>query len=322
MRLRKSIIAGAISITISQLAISQRAYRAYTKEISIITDNDNYLIQKRDGYYTNGFYFTYQHLVQPKDPRTQKVIMRYELGQMIFNPYKYSITDPEQMDRPFAGYLYLKATRSRFFAKGNNLQYGLAAGVMGPSSRAAQTQRSYHNLINIYQVHGWGYQLKDEVGVNLYAQYTHPLSAPPARRQIVDLHAIARANLGNTFTNATAGLLFRIGPMEKSSQSVSWSSRLHSLKPDYIRRMELFLFFQPEIMAQGYNATLQGGLFRKDKGPVTVPLQRMVYQHRIGIAWARGRYSAIIADVHRTKEAKSMRRKENYGSVQVSYRIR
>jgi lipid A 3-O-deacylase len=321
MLLRKSIIAGVISITVSQLALSQRLSRAYTKEISVITDNDNYLIQKRDGYYTNGFYFSFQHLVQPKDPRTQKATMRYELGQMIFNPYKYSITDPENMDRPFAGYLYLKATRSRFFAKGNNLQYGLAVGVIGPASRAEQVQKSYHNLINIYEVRGWGYQLKNEAGLNLYAQYTHPISAPPGQGQIVDLHAVARANLGNTFTNATAGLLFRIGPMERSSQSVLWNSRLHSSTPGYIRRSELFLFFQPEIMVQGYNATLQGGLFRNDKGPVIATLQPVLYQQKLGIAYAKGRFSVVVADVHRTREAKHMRRKENYGSIQVSYRL-
>lgn len=322
MRLRKTIIASVVSITVSQLAISQRSYRSFTKEISVITDNDNYLIQKRDGYYTNGFNFSFQHLVQPKNARTQKVMMRYELGQMIFNPYKYSITQPEQMDRPFAGYLYLKATRSRFFAKGNNLQYGLAAGVLGPASRAAQVQRSYHKLIHIYEVLGWDYQVKNELGVNLHAQYTYPVLAPPTREQIVDLNAVAKVNLGNTFTNATAGLLFRIGPMEKSSQSVLWNSRLHSSKPIYLHRFELFLFFQPELMVQGYNATLQGGLFRNDKGPVTATPEPLVYQQRIGLAYARGRISAIIADVHRTKEAKSMRRAENYGSVQISYRIR
>lgn len=322
MLLRKSIIAGISFITISQLAIGQRGNNSFTKEISTITDNDNYLIQKRDGYYTNGFYFSFQQLARPKNPRTQKAIMRYELGQMIFNPYKYSIVEPEQMDRPFAGFLYVKATRSRFFAKGNNFQYGVSAGILGPGSRASQVQRSYHKLIHIYEVLGWDYQLKNEVGVNLYAQYTHPISAPPTREQIVDLHAVGRASLGNTFTNATAGLLFRIGPMEKSSQSVLWNSRLHYSKPDYIRRSEFFIFFQPEVMVQAYNATLQGGLFRKDKGPVTAPLQPVLYQQRIGIAYARGRISAIIADVHRTKEAKSMRRAENYGSVQVAYRMK
>lgn len=321
MRLLQSIITGAIALAFSQLALGQDGQRAFTKEISAITDNDNYLLQKRDGYYTNGFYFSYQYLARASDPRTQKAIMRFELGQMIFNPYKYSITRPAEMDRPFAGYLYLKATRSRFFARGNNLQYGLAAGIMGPGSRASQVQRAYHKLIRIYEVPGWGYQLKNEVGVNLYAQYTHPLFAPPRPAQIIDLHAVARANLGNTFTNATAGFLLRIGKMENSAQSVSWNSRLHAAKPVYRGKAEFFIFFQPEVMVQGYNATLQGGLFRSDKGPVTVPLQPVLYQQRVGIAYAQGRFSVVLADVHRSKEAKGMRRKENYGSVMVGYRL-
>lgn len=322
MQLRKIITTLVISITVCQVAYSQSTYTAYTKEISVTTDNDNYLIQKRDGYYTNGFYFSFQHLVKPRSVATQKAIMRYELGQMIFNPYKYSITLPEFMDRPFAGYLYVKATRSRFFARDNNLQYGLAVGILGPGSRAEQVQRSYHRLINIYEVLGWGYQLKNEIGVNVQAQYTHPITQPPTRKRIIDLQAIGKASLGNTFTNATAGFLFRIGAMEKSSQSVLWSSRLHYSAPDYTRKREFFLFIQPEVMVQGYNATLQGGMFRKDKGPVTASLQPVLYQQRIGFTYAGPRFSLIVADVHRGKEAKSMRRPENYGSVQLAYRIR
>ena len=60
--------------------------KAFKREISLISDNDNYNVQKRDGYYTNGFNFSFQKLAVPYDPRTQKVIMRYEIGQKIFNP--------------------------------------------------------------------------------------------------------------------------------------------------------------------------------------------------------------------------------------------
>src|SRR5689334_10267948 len=109
-----------VLVLLGQWAAAQERRNYFTKEAILLTDNDNYLVQKRDGYYTNGFYFALQQLTRKP---THKVIMRYELGQMIFNPYKYSITQPENMDRPFAGYLYVKATRSRFFATGANLQY-------------------------------------------------------------------------------------------------------------------------------------------------------------------------------------------------------
>lgn len=304
---------------LTQTVNAQTRRNHFTKEIIVTSDNDNYLVQKRDGYYTNGFYLSLQHLA--KGNTGEKVIMRYELGQMIFNPYKYSVTDPEQMDRPFAGYLYAKASRSRFLRNGANLQYSLSVGTIGKSSGAQQTQRVYHDLINIYRVEGWGYQLKDEIGLNLGAQYFHPLTGKLAPGQVIDLHAVGKANLGNTFTNATAGVLLRIGLLENADQSVAWNSRLHNTDPQFRHRSEFFAFYQPEAMLQLYNATLQGGMFRNDKGPVTADVEPWVYQHRVGLMYAIGRVSTALAIVHRTKEARSMRRSENYGSIQLSYRF-
>jgi lipid A 3-O-deacylase len=316
------VIPGILTILLSQLLYGQARPTRFTREISLVTDNDNYLLQKRDGYYTNGFYFSFQHLNTKKKGEDAKLITRYEIGQMIFNPYKYSITDPELMDRPFAGYLFVKASRSRFFQTGANFQYGLSVGVLGSASGAEEVQRSYHKLIHIYEVRGWGYQLKNEPGLNLQLQYSHPLTGLLKPRQAVDLHAIGKANAGNTFTNASAGLLLRIGLMENSTQSVAWNSRLHYDQPSYLHSLELFIFYQPEAMLQIYNATLQGGLFRNDKGPVTADIEPWLYQHRMGLMFARRRFSLALGVIHRTKEAKHMRRKENYGSILLNYRIK
>ena len=319
---RSRTIAVSIATLLSQLVVAQDLHRHFSKEVSLISDNDNYLVQKRDGYYTNGFFLSLQHVATKNKHPQEKVIMRYELGQLIFNPYKYSITDPEKMDRPFAGYLFVKANRSRFFQNGSNLQYNLSVGVLGKASGAEQTQRIYHNIINIYPVEGWGYQLKNELGLNLGAQYTYPLSGELRSQQFIDLHAIGRGSLGNTFTNAVAGLMLRIGVLEKAEQSVAWNSRLHNSDPDYFHTHELFAFYQPEGMLQLYNATLQGGAFLKDKGPVTADIEPWLYQHRVGIMYAARRTSAVLAIVHRTKEARHMRRAENYGSIQLSYRFK
>ena len=296
--------------------------RTFTREVSFITDNDNYTLQKRDGYYTNGFNFAFQHISIPHSPRTQKAIMRYEIGQMIFNPYKYSVTDPEFMDRPFAGYLFAKVTRSRFFKNDANLRYGIMVGVLGPASGAQAVQRKYHNLINIYEVRGWDYQLKSEASANLQAQYSHPLAGRPAKGVAADLHAVTSGSLGNAFTNATMGVLFRVGFIEHAEESVQWNSRLHHSGPTYLHKHEFFLFFKPEAMFQAYNATLQGGLFREDKGPVLAELNPWMYQHRIGMMYAGRSLSASFAIVHRTREAKHMYRKENYGSIGIALRVK
>lgn len=317
----KQIIAIMI-VFLSQLgATAQKKSQGHSKEISFTTDNDNYLLQKRDGYYTNGFYFSFQHLGAPAKQADGKLILRYEIGQMIFNPYKYSVIFPTEMDRPFAGYLYAKFSRSKFYRNSSNLQYGISAGVLGNASGAKATQRRYHDLINIYDVEGWTYQLKNEIGVNLSGQYSYPLSGKLRESGAVDVNGIVKASLGNTFTNGVAGILFRVGRLADPSRSVAWNSRISKQGSEPVDRTEFFVFFQPEVMYQVYNATLQGGLFRDDPGPVTAPLEPWVYQHRVGLMFAAHRYSAVLAVVHRTREASSMRRKENYGSVMFGYRF-
>ena len=296
--------------------------RTFKKEISLISDNDNYNLQKRDGYYTNGFNLAFQHIAVPHHRYTQKAIMRYEVGQMIFNPRKYSITDPAEMDRPFAGYLYMKLTRSRVFKNGSNLQYGLMLGLLGPPSGAQSVQRKYHQLINIYEVRGWGYQLKSEASLNLQARYTYPLLGRPRKGISADLHAVTKGSLGNAFTNVAGGFLFRVGIIEKTQESAAWNSRIHRVAPSYLNHREVYLFFQPEALYQAYNATVEGGMFREDKGPVVARLNPWLYQHRLGLVYAWRAFTASIAVVHRTREVKYQYRKENYASVGVSFLMR
>ena len=321
MNCLRRIIAALVVMTMCQWAHGQ-AERTFKQEISLVSDNDNYNLQKRDGYYTNGFNLSFQHLGIPHSSRTQKVITRYEIGQMIFNPRKYSITDPALMDRPFAGYLYVRVSRSRFFKNMANLKYGLMLGLLGPPSGAQSVQRSYHKLINIYEVRGWGYQLKSEPSINLQAQYTHPLLGRPRQGFSADLHAVTKASLGNAFTNASGGVLFRIGFIENANESAAWNSRLHTSTSSYLNHHEAFLFFQPEALYQAYNATMEGGLFREDKGPVVAELNPWLYQHRLGLMYVWRAFSVSFATIHRTREVKNQYRKENYASIGVNYRMR
>lgn len=60
----------------------------YNKELSIITENDNYNFTLKDRYYSNGFFIRFNWLSNnPANDRVLKTIHRTEAGQMIFNPY-------------------------------------------------------------------------------------------------------------------------------------------------------------------------------------------------------------------------------------------
>ena len=58
------------------------------KELAFTTDNDAFLLQKKDAYYTNGVYIQYRFA----DTHTvRKKIHAFEIGQMIFTPLDGSV---------------------------------------------------------------------------------------------------------------------------------------------------------------------------------------------------------------------------------------
>src|SRR5688572_6725493 len=104
----KSIIVTLLLVSCFALVHGQDTAAVYTKEITIITENDNYNFSKKDRYYSNGLFLRYQWLTKrPLSSRLATKLHRIELGQMIFNPRlnRRSLEQVlEQQDRPYAGW--------------------------------------------------------------------------------------------------------------------------------------------------------------------------------------------------------------------------
>src|SRR4051812_8497514 len=61
--------------------------QTHTTEVGLQTDNDAYLAQGSDRYYTNGFFLFYRHALPVVESTSLKnKIVGLELGQKIFNP--------------------------------------------------------------------------------------------------------------------------------------------------------------------------------------------------------------------------------------------
>ena len=86
-------------------------------EMGAQTDNDSYLLQGSDRYYTDGIFIYYRHALSVTgSSMLENKVLGFEFGQKIFNPQSGSIADqngidhPELIDRPFAAYLYVGST--------------------------------------------------------------------------------------------------------------------------------------------------------------------------------------------------------------------
>jgi hypothetical protein len=315
-----------VGFFVSSLLQAQELAKPFTKELTIITENDNYNFTLRDRYYTNGFFIRFNWLAKKENKsNTLKTIHRAEAGQMIFNSY-YNRRSAEQvlttMDRPYAGWLYASYGQTKIFSNQRVLKYDGMIGVVGPAALGKEVQTGYHRAIRLYKIYGWDYQLKNETGFNASIQYYHPLVKKKPGRQLA-LHAVGRAMLGNTFTNASAGLLLKIGRSNKEENNAYWSGSLGQQQEKSIHNTEAFFFLEPVFMAQAYNATVQGALFRSDKGLYVSPLNPFLYIIKGGAMISGQRAAFSITYTLKQKEAKSMIDKmEIFGAFAVSYRFR
>jgi hypothetical protein len=309
------------------VARSQDSLKTFYKEIAIITENDNYNFTQKDRYYTNGFFvkFNWVEKTLLQKGSSIKKIHCAEAGHMIYNPNynRRSVADVEKrLDRPFAAWLYASYGQTKILPGNHIITYVASVGVMGPSARGEQIQKGYHEFMNLYKVYGWEYQLKNEVGVNAAAAYYYAV-VPKESYTNFTLHTVTRAALGNTFTNASAGLLFKIGMLENENNSAFWNAKMGQRHEEKKHQTELIVFTEPVVTFQAYNATVQGGLFRKDKGLYVSKPDRLQFVVRSGLIVSGRRAALQIIYTYKQREAASMTDKsEVYGAFGITYRFR
>lgn len=293
----------------------QRTTLFNTREFTFTTENDAYLFQKKDAYYTNGFAFTLRTAGEKKGIR---VMHTYELGQKIYTPLLRKTTGPQDIDRPYCGYLYAQYTRTRFPVGDAILQYGATIGQVGPYSLGENVQSSYHKMLGYARFTGWQYQVQNSLGADLSIRYARTVLQDSSLFKWVP---VAEASVGSNFTYARLGAYLCIGIFEKNQQSALWNARIQRNGSRQERSYELFGYWYPQVLLQGYNVTVEGGLFSKGSGAVLGDPQRVMFQQHLGLCYASGRISANLALVIQSRETTRQINLQRYGSVQLSYRF-
>lgn len=298
-------------------------------EITGTTDNDDYTIRYTDRYYSNGLFLKFYAAlkdINEKNPKSIKKIFSIELGQMMFNPHSHDKNFLNDLDRPFAGVLFIKPSFTGITAKENVWQLGVQAGIMGPSAFGKQVQTWWHGAFHILSIYGWDTQLKNEAFINLTASYNYHLLQKQKENPWFDAYAFAAASLGNNLTNTSIGLRLKTGAFEKAFQSVAWGSRIQRTKQNHAWRKnhEVYIYFEPQLTYQAYNAALQGGLFKQDsaKGFFYTGIRPIVYQHSWGLLFAQNHWTIQFGYTFRTREAKHQVAIEDFGTIRFGYRFR
>lgn len=301
-----------------KLAYSQESN--FKNEFGFRTDNDAYLALGQDQYYTNGLILNFRHAIQQKNLQSKiaKKIWEAEAGQFLYNPYTGSIKNNSEIDRPFAAYLYAGGKLTWFLKDEQSFELALNVGTVGPSALGEEVQEGLHKAIGFYPIKGWEYQITNEVGINSAFKYSRLLSRKQTDN---DLSLNTYVNFGNTFSGAGAGILFRAGRINNFFNSVSNNSRISNSVNDTIPAKEFFFFTRPMFNFVAYDATVQGGLFTDNKGPITFSPKRLQYSQEIGMNYAVNRWTVNLFITFKSKEVKSQKKAHQYGSAVIYYRF-
>jgi len=315
---KKSFI--ALLVLTTALAFGQ----AKTTEIGFITDNDLYTSSKNDMYYTNGLELFYRFLSKNDNPKINKKITEFRIGQYIYNPRFINAEAVTINDRPFSGYLFAEAGRSFFYQSESVLKTDFQVGFMGPNALGKETQESFHHIIGYKEVFGWENQLHNAFAVQAHVMYSKKMF-PAKHNDFIDLHFQSEANVGTIFDGVSTGFLTRIG--FKKLLPI-YDSNLHdaavSAVPQYNIR-EFYFYAMPSVNYQFYDATIQGSMF-SNTSPLTFELEPLRFNAEFGLKYRHNNFNMSYSFIYRGRELRDPETNTNsgyfYGSIRFGYLLK
>lgn len=295
--------------------------QTYKNEFGFRSDNDSYLAQGSDRYYTNGLFIYFRHAMDQEKlaPKLEKKTWEITAGQEMYNPISGYAPDPTKQDRPFAGYLYAGAAMNWFYADESILKVGAKLGTTGPNSLAEDGQELLHDVVGFYALDGWQYQIKNAMTLNFSGQYTRLLHR--ADNKATDFSFEGYANVGTIYNGAGAGILFRAGGLNQLFNSAYTNAVIgHNAKTKALVKREVFFYAKPQLNFVAYDATIQGSMFN-DNDPVTFGVKPIVFAQQLGFNYSSQRFTFDFGMIFKTKEVKSTAKAHQYGAISMFYRF-
>lgn len=300
----------------------QSAYsQSFKNEFSLKSDNDAYLFYGQDRYYTNGLFLSFRHATNQKalGKKLEKFIYEIRIGQQMFNPITGQAPDPAKHDRPFAGYLFAGGSANFLYKNETILKTQLELGTIGENAFGKEAQELLHKIVGFYEIKGWEYQVGNELSANLSAQLTKLIHRSSNNK--VDFSFDGYANIGNTYSGAGIGVLFRAGTINQLFNSAATNSTIsNQSQTKKLAEKEFFFYAKPQLNGIIYDATLQGGLFHENSS-ITFEPKRLVFAQQLGFNYSSPRFSIDYSIVFKSKEVKSTAKAHQFGTISMAYRF-
>jgi lipid A 3-O-deacylase len=298
---------------------------------SVVFENDLFYGQDRD--YTNGVLLSWTSgpnrgpgflldvaRLFPLFAPPGTVRISYGLGQNLYTPRDTSLFNPPLDDRPYAGWLY--GSIGLIAESGPVLdQLQLQVGVIGPWALGEEAQKFVHRIRNLPQPNGWGHQLKNEPGFVLtYEKSWRALWAETFLGLGADFTPHVGGAVGNVFTYANAGAMLRVGLNLPNDYG---PPRIQPSLPgsgffEPAAAIGIYLFGGVDGRAVARNIFLDGNTWQNSR---SVDKEIFVGDVQFGAAVTFGFARLAYTHVYRSKEFKTQKSTDEFGSVSLSVRF-
>ncbi|GAB2945988.1 hypothetical protein GCM10027048_08860 [Hymenobacter coalescens] len=182
-----------------------------------------------------------------------------------FTPLRIQDAFIRRGDRPYAAYLHLELLRAATDrARRRRLTTALGLGVIGPAAGAKGFQTKLHRALGAPTPRGWDYQIRNDLVLSYTARLEQQLTALGRAAELI---GGGTAVLGTLRTYAAADARLRVGLFQPYFDHLGVAAQVNRGGQ---RRWQLYAAAWAEGRLVGYDATLQGGLLRRDN-PYELP---------------------------------------------------
>lgn len=313
-----------VALMSSQFVLAERNWVSASWENDIVAGKDG-------GGYTNGIYFSLGQRNDPGEEITKSPLLTlplawmvdddptyayklHSLGQAMVTPEDITKEIPDATDAPYAGLLYLRST---YVVVKNDFSDHVATlvGLVGPSSRAEETQKFVHKVVGSDQPQGWDYQLEDKFVWQIQRTAVWRFSTSDSS----PFDAVLLADLagGNLESRAGAGLFLRAGNgLARSYSTMGFLSSRISTPVAVSDGWYIYLggtanYVHNQILVDGneFGTTASKGL------------ENYQYSLMGGITYAWDRASVCFSFQSDTDPSESRTARKNFGAITLAWQL-
>ena len=299
---------------------AQSDYR--DQEVSFRNDNDVYLFDNRDRYYTNGISLNYRF--EPKMGSffrrrnrvdSVKFIVDLELSHKIYTPQGIRRSDFSFFDRPYAGLAYVGVSVAQFWTPTIRFSYGLEAGIIGEYAGAQFFQEWHHSILGLPEPLGWEHQIKNEPILTSKFEFNKQFVI---FKEGMDVISSTNLRLGSAFLDGTQWVDLRFGKIQPLNRS-GFKNAILGKWSDYFRNNTYF-FAGFGVQYVHHNTLIEGSLWG-DESPHTEEVEPWVRHIRGGLAFNAPTSTFKITYNRLSREIVDARN-HAYVSLEFIFRIR